>query len=179
MTWTKLGDEFPADARDLSDAAFRTHVEALCWSNSRRLDLLIPKREVRRFTETTDPDTAVEELVATGWWQDCADAGWYVGCRFAEWQLERSVIEHRNKLHADRQRRYRMHRAGDHRQCKDPTACVTRHETRDETNHPGRDGSGRDGKDELRPGQEEQKHGVTCSCSECAAEREFLTDAGW
>ena len=95
MTWVKLGDEYPVAARTLSDAAFRTHTEALCWSASRLLDLQIPKHELRRFAETADPDTAVEELVNAAWWQDCGDAGWYVGCRFAEWQLERAVVEHR------------------------------------------------------------------------------------
>ena len=40
------GDEFPAAARNLSDAAFRPHMESLCWSNSRLLDLMIPRHEV-------------------------------------------------------------------------------------------------------------------------------------
>ena len=73
MTWTKLGEEFSDAARDLSDAAFRTHIEALMWSNRRGLDLQVPKRDLKRFAETDDPDTAVKALVAAGWWQDCGD----------------------------------------------------------------------------------------------------------
>ena len=112
MTFTKLGDEFPAEARTLSDAAFRTHIEALCWSSSRLLDLLIPKHEVRRFAETADPFTAVEELVSAGWWQDGGDAGWYIGCRFSEWQWDRAHVEHRREQVAEAQRRRRAHNGG-------------------------------------------------------------------
>jgi len=54
MTWTKLGDEFSDAAAGLSSAAFRTHVEALCWSNRRLLDLIIPKASLKRFAE--DPN---------------------------------------------------------------------------------------------------------------------------
>jgi hypothetical protein len=177
MTWTKLGDEFPAAARNLSDGAFRTHVEALTWSSSRLLDLMIPKHEVRRFAETLDPDTAVEELLDAGWWQDCGDAGWYIGCRFAEWQLERSVIDHRRALAAERQRRKRLHASGDHSLCTE-TCSVTRDSprdvARDDTRDPGRGGSGRGGKDELRPREEEQeprKHPKACVCEDCFARR--------
>jgi hypothetical protein len=159
VTWSKFGDEFPAAARDLSDAAFRTHVEAVCWSNGRLLDLMIAKHEVRRFAETSDPVTAVEELVAAGWWQDCGDAGWYIGCRFAEWQLERSVIDHRRALAAERQRRKRLHASGVHSLCSD--CSVTRDNPRDvqrdNPRDPGRDGSGRDGNDNY--GLEEKEQG--------------------
>ena len=79
--WTKLGDEWSAEARDLSDAAYRTHVDALCWSNERLLDLRIPRRDLRRFAETADPDAAVKELIAAGWWRDDGD-GWFIGLRF-------------------------------------------------------------------------------------------------
>ena len=173
MTWTKIGDEFPAAARNLSDAAFRTHMESLCWSNSRLLDLMIPKHEVRRFAETADPATAVEELVAKGWWQDCGDAGYNIGCRFADWQLDRAVIEKRKADAALRRRRSRLHGADDHSLCencaaamrdrtrdetRDKTRDETRDKTRDKTRDPGRVGSGT-GRDQLRP-REEQEAGA-------------------
>lgn len=142
MSWTKLGDEFSDEAQDLSNAAFRTHVEALLWSNRRLLDLVIPKRDLKRFAEAPDPGDAAEELVAAGWWQDAGDS-WYVGVHFAEWQQESVVIEHKRKLATERQRRHRLHEAGDHTTCTG--ACsVTRDVTRESSRDPGRDGTGRE-----------------------------------
>ena len=108
MTWTKLGDEFSDEARDLSDAAYRTHVDALCWSNRRQLDLVIPKRDLRRFGETGDPDTAAKELVHGGWWEAHGDA-WWIGLRFADWQIESAVVVRKREQSATTTRRSRMH----------------------------------------------------------------------
>lgn len=116
MTWTKFGEEWPDEARDLTDAAFRTHSEALCWSNRRGLDLVIPKRDLKRFAETDNPDVAVKDLIASGWWQDCGDT-WFVGVRFADWQLESTVVARRREQSALTTRRSRLHKAGDHSLC--------------------------------------------------------------
>jgi len=70
MTWTKLSDDFGDDCWTLSDAAFRLHVEGLCYSNRKLLDLSLPKEEVRRFAKNPE---AVAELVAAGWWSDRPD----------------------------------------------------------------------------------------------------------
>lgn len=148
MTWTKLGGEWRIAARDLSDAAYRTHTDALCWSNDDGLDLMIPKRDLKRFAETANPDAAVAELVETGWWQDCGPDGWYIGCRFSEWQLESSVVAKRKEATALRVRRHRAHNVGDHSLCDPSKECVTqsvtRYVTRDDTRYPVRDGSGRE-----------------------------------
>lgn len=142
MTWTKLGDEYPAAARELTDAEFRTHVEALCWSAFRLLDLRIPKAEVRRFAESPDAEGAVKGLAVKGWWEDLGDS-WYIGGRFAEWQIERVVAEKRRNDDALRQRRRRMHKAGDHSLCLvGNCAAVTRDDMRDVTRAHGRDGTG-------------------------------------
>ena len=138
MTWTKLGDEFSDAAAPLSDAAFRTHVEALCWSNRRLLDLTISKRELKRFAETDNPNAAAKELVTTGWWEDRGD-DWWIGSRFADWQVERSVIEQRRADTAARVRRHRMHKADDHSLCE-PSRCNA---LRDALPGSGRDGPGR------------------------------------
>jgi hypothetical protein len=139
MSWTKLGDEFSDEARDLTDAEFRTHVEALNWSNRRLLDLMIPKRDLRRFAESRDAEAAAAGLVAKGWWSSLK-AHWDIGLRFPEWQLERTVIEHRREGAALRKRRQRLHESGDHSTC---ISCS--HVTRDGTRDPGRVGTGRDG----------------------------------
>lgn len=134
MTFTQFGDEFSDAAADLTDAEFRTHVEALIWSSRRLLDLHIPKRHVRRFAESADAAAAVDGLVVKGWWEDRGDA-WWIGVHFAEWQEERSDVERRREGAALRSRRWRKHRLGDHSLCL-PRRCpqaVTRDETSDET----------------------------------------------
>lgn len=147
MSWTKLGDEFSDEAQDLSSDAFRTHVEALLWSNRRLLDLVIPKRDLKRFAESPDPGAAAEELVAAGWWQDAVDS-WYVGVHFAEWQQESVVIEHKRKTSAMTTRRNRLHKAGDHSICR-PEHCKVAHDrdaspptSRAQSPGTGRDGTG-------------------------------------
>jgi hypothetical protein len=142
--WTKIGDEWPDVSRDLTDAEHRTHVDALCWSNRRLLDLRVPKRDLRRFAESPDAEIAVKGLMAKGWWEDLGDC-WDIGLVRPEWQLESAVIEHRRAGDALRQRRHRMHDAGDHSLCTERCPFVTRDATRDATRDPGRGGSVRDG----------------------------------
>jgi hypothetical protein len=144
VTWTKLGDEFSDEARDLSDAAYRTHVDALCWSNRRQLDLVIPKRDLRRFGETDDPDTAAKELVHGGWWEDRGDA-WWIGCRFADWQQESVVIAKRREQSATTTRRSRLHKVGDHSLCLAKHCTALAGDTSQDVSRDLSPGSGRDG----------------------------------
>jgi len=116
MTWTKLGEEFPDEAGDLTSDAFRLHVEALAWSNRRLLDLIVPKRDLRRFTFVTDSTAAVDELVRQGWWQDC-EGDWFIGMKFPEWQQEREQVEHRRAANRLSQNRKRKHDIGNHELC--------------------------------------------------------------
>jgi hypothetical protein len=104
VTWTKLGDEYSDEARDMTDAEYRTHSEALIWSNRRGLDLLIPKRDLKKFAESPDAGDAPAGLIAKGWWADEGDC-WNVGLRFPEWQLERVVVQQRKEANALRVRR--------------------------------------------------------------------------
>jgi hypothetical protein len=127
MTWTKLGDEFAAEAAPLSDMAFRTHVEALMWSNHRLLDLVIPKRDLYRFAETAEPDKAAAELVDKEWWEDRGPV-WWIGCRFPHWQRDRVQIDAQRKGWAERQRRSRRHKLGDHSLCLND--CPSRRDSR-------------------------------------------------
>jgi hypothetical protein len=111
--WTRLGDEFAFESQDLTDAEFRTHVEALMWSNWRGLDLLIPKGNLARFPESPDAEVAAVGLLAKGWWEDRGDC-WYVGLRFPEWQRQRAAIEQEREAEVLRARQKRMHKAGDY-----------------------------------------------------------------
>ncbi len=134
MTWTKLEEEWPDAAREMTDAAFRTHVEALCWSNRRGLDLHIPKRDLKRFAETDDPETAVKNLIAAGWWQDCGDK-WFIGVQFADWQLPATVVEHRRKQSALTTKRGRLHAIDDHSLCL-PKNCAKARESKSSDTSP-------------------------------------------
>ena len=87
MTWTKTGTEFPGQCADdaLSDAAYRTHHEAISWLYSvEKMSLRIPKRLVRRFAASDDYADACLELVIVGYWKD----------RGAEWE----IIHHANVI---------------------------------------------------------------------------------
>ncbi len=87
MTWTKLSDDFTDDCWNLSDKAFRLHVEGLTWSNRKLLDLRLPKADVRRFAKHAD---AVTELVETGWWSEDGDE--YVIRHHATYQRSREAV---------------------------------------------------------------------------------------
>lgn len=143
--WTKIGDEFVDDAADLSDAAVRTHLEALAWSNRRLLDLVIPKRDLRRFAFSETADAAVTELVNVGWWEDCGNC-WALVYR-PEWQQSREQVEKRREDNL----RSQWHRRGKHDLCvvgkcaalsADDTRADARADTDDDDGaDPGRVGS--------------------------------------
>lgn len=73
MTWTKLGDEFTAECGnvELSDAAFRTHVELIAWCyRVEQMDLLIPKSRLAKVLESEHAETGMRELLAQGWYRN-------------------------------------------------------------------------------------------------------------
>lgn len=129
MTWTKLGDEFGDAAAALSDAAHRTHVDALNWSNRLLLDLVVPKLHLRRFAfspavDVPQPDTCpvVRELIEGGWWED-RDEAWYIGLRWPEWQRDRAQVERTRGAASERKRRERAHARDDHSLCLPTAPC--------------------------------------------------------
>jgi hypothetical protein len=88
-------------ARNLTSDAWRTHVEALIWSNARGLDLIVPTCDVRRFAETrADLDRVIAELLDTGWWTELPtafDIGTAEEGRTRGWQpTADQVIKHRS-----------------------------------------------------------------------------------
>lgn len=111
MTWVKISDDFAEDCSSLSDAAFRTHVEALGWVMRRERGARFPKRELRRFTETRgDGEAAARELVEKGYWAEQGEE-WEVVHSYAN-QPEPEVIAARRAADAERQRRARLRAAG-------------------------------------------------------------------
>lgn len=68
MTWLKVSDDFPDQCADLSDAAYRTHTEGLCWCMRRETGGYLSRRDVRRMAESEWADEAVQELLDAGFW---------------------------------------------------------------------------------------------------------------
>lgn len=117
MNWTKFGDEYPVEARELTDAEWRTHGEALMWSNLNGLDLRIPKNHVRRFAETSVPiDIVTAGLEDKGWWRS-EGREWYIGIVHPEWQSSSEGLRIDRDKAAARMRRVRRHNKGDHSLC--------------------------------------------------------------
>lgn len=110
MTWTKLSDDFADECSSLSDAAFRTHVEALIWTMRRETGGCITMRDVRRFAESPHAEMAVAELVACGWWS--IDGQGYLVHHHMEHQPEPDLIAKRRQDTAERVRKHRRKRAG-------------------------------------------------------------------
>lgn len=133
MTWTKLGDEFGDECADLSDAAFRTHVEGLIWTMRRETGGFIVSKDVKRFSESPHAEAAIAELVATGWWS-IERQGYRIN-HHMEHQPEPQLIARRRELTNERVRKHRLKKAG-----LSTSNPVSERVTRDGT---GRDGSGK------------------------------------
>ena len=131
MTWTKLGAEWPDEARNLSDAAYRLHIDALTYSNRLLADLIVDKSDLRRFAYVSGPDAAARELVAAGWWED-RGTRWYIGGKFAGWQRSREQVEAKRSTDTKGQRRKRLHDNGDHSEC---LHCQSSHDNAHESSH--------------------------------------------
>jgi hypothetical protein len=112
MAFTMLGAEFPDDAADLSDCAFRTHVEGMVWSAKRGLDMRIPKRDLVRFAFSPTCEDGIRELLAFGWWVDRGDYYELVhDSAAAQWT---SAQQERQRT---RWRRAQAHKRGNHTLC--------------------------------------------------------------
>ena len=132
MTWTKLGAEWPDEARNLSSDAYRLHVDALCYSNRLLSDLIINKAEVKRFSWIADSDAAAREPVTGGWWEDLG-VRWFIGAKFAGWQRSREQVETKRNTDTKAQRRKRLHDSGDHAECL--PSCPSAHDTAHDNAH--------------------------------------------
>lgn len=138
MTWTKLSDDFTDDCWQLSDAAFRLHVDGLVWSNRKLLDLRLSKDDIVRWAKHP---VAAEELVAAGWWTDEGDH--YTIVHHGAYQRSRDMalkLQERNQQNG---------RKGG-RPPKVPRERFSPNETQTETQmgtdvETQRDGTGRDG----------------------------------
>ena len=114
MTWTKLSDDFADECGDLSDHAFRCHVEGLIWALRRETGGYLSDRDVRRCMESERAEDGVAELVARGMWAREGD-GYRIG-HHMEHEPEPEVLVKRRAATAERVRRHRLKAAGGPRQ---------------------------------------------------------------
>lgn len=73
MTWRKTGSEFDGECAhvDLSDAAYRTHQEAIGHVYEvGSMECVFAKKRVRNFAHSDDAEQAVRELLEHGFWVD-------------------------------------------------------------------------------------------------------------
>jgi len=138
MTWTKLSDDFGDQCASLSDAAFRTHVEALIWTMRRETGGYLSTRDVTRLAESLHSDMAAAELVQAGYWSIENDG--YRVVHHMEHQPEIEVIAARRRNDAERQRRKRYKAA----RVENGEQSSRRDTRRDDPRDPGRVGSGRE-----------------------------------
>jgi hypothetical protein len=154
MTWLKLSDDWYRVCRGLSDAAFRTHTEAMAWTMDCETGGAISQRDIPRFAESPHVNEAITELIAMGFWTPIGDDFQLVVGM--EYQPEPEVLAKRRELTAERQRKYRRKAVGLTPEDMPSPRDETRYKLRDETRYPGRVGSGRDGVPKSVPRQEEQ-----------------------
>lgn len=80
MTWSKFGTEYRDECAEagLSDAAFRTHTEALMYLYGIESgDMHVKRQLVRKWAGSDNYQAAVSELVAAGFW-NTAGNDWQV-----------------------------------------------------------------------------------------------------
>lgn len=177
FVWLKLSDDFgELCARlELSDAAFRTHVEGMAWAMQRENGGKVYKNEVKRFAESDQYQNAVDELVRKDCWS--VNEKGYIIKLHMEHQIEPEVIAARRNANAQRQRKSRLNMLRRSKETPQPTNDFARDTTRDDTRDAGLDGSGLDEQthlgEELRLVEKEicAECGVDpCDCSEIWAD---------
>lgn len=123
MTWTKLSDTFTDDADllalDRDDRLLL--VEATVYANRILSDGHIPRRSLLRFTDHPDPTAGMRALVGAGLVEE-TDLGWLIR-NWTREQRARSEVEQIRARNRERQRIYRLHKAGVHAEC-DPKRCT-------------------------------------------------------
>lgn len=125
VTWNKHGTEFYDECADagLSDAAFRTHVEAIGWIyRVERPDMRIPKHLLRRFAGSDQWEIAAKDLAEVGFWQDDGDAYVIVHHRDVVRESIAAQVKHREQARIRQQRK----RKRDARVTRDVDRDVTR-----------------------------------------------------
>ena len=159
MTWLKLADEFAKECRRarISDAAFRIHVEALCFAMDDENGGVIYKDDLLSISRVADPLVAVEELCDSSFWERISESKWQI-LHQMEHQPDVETLTARRKLATARQARKRRKAAG--LEVPEPRkgSLYPRDKGRDNPRDPVRSDSVRDGESQhLNPPREEEE----------------------
>jgi hypothetical protein len=115
VTWSKFGDNFNdrADFAPMSRSARLLVIELILWSNAQLTDGEIPRFMLRRITDSETIEADLKECLETGIVQEHGEA------YQVDWsdQLSKDQILSNRKATAERQDRYRRHKADDHSLC--------------------------------------------------------------
>lgn len=137
MPYAKLDDTLLDRLEDsgVSRDASLLYVEGLSYCSRVLSDGILPAR-LAKLSSSPDPEAAGEELVSAGWWQP--GEGGYVVVDYLMHQDSATVVLSRREQAAERQRRSRLHKGGDHSMCVRGRYCpdgqqepVTRDMTRE------------------------------------------------
>lgn len=115
MTWLKLSDDFSRDMafHRVSDAAFRTHVEALNRCMFRLNEGVIQVNELNRFLESPLWSQSVDELIDKGLWSMNEDDDSFTVHHAMEYQRTPDQVAKEREGNKERQRRRREGRTQD------------------------------------------------------------------
>jgi hypothetical protein len=112
MTWVRVDDGFADHPKvlDVSDAAFRLHVCAMCWSGRRLTDGAIKHRDLRILigmlrTPPTNPADIVQELLDAHLWEDMGDS-WAIH-DWLEYNPSAEQVIAERTANANRQRKFK------------------------------------------------------------------------
>lgn len=109
MAWVRLDDQFPDNKKvvPLTDAAFRLHVSAMCWSMQQLTDGIIPKTIVKKLAWFHDGESnaLLTELLTAELWHDIGVS--YEIHDYLEYNPSAEEIKRKRKLNAKRQARHR------------------------------------------------------------------------
>lgn len=107
MPWVRLDDEFPSHRKveRLTDAAFRLHVQGICWCARNLTDGHISRDDLDFVSRIRRPRRHAAQLVVAGLWSE-TDSGWYIH-DYLEYQPSKAQVERRRENDAERKTRWR------------------------------------------------------------------------
>lgn len=161
LMWMKLSDDFYKDCRraKLTDAAFRVHVEMLCFAMDDENGGAITWDDITSISRAQNIPTAVEQLVAVEFWARTGDETWQI-IHQMEHQPDVEVLTKRREQAAERQRKKRRKAIGLDSEGTLSRRDSPRDEVRDDPRDPGRGWSGRYGESqETNPALEQEANG--------------------
>jgi hypothetical protein len=109
MPWVRFDDQFPWHLKvsRLSDAAFRLHTSAVCWSSRHLTDGQIPHDGLRDVApRVRQPMKAADELVSVGLWRT-EEAGWIIH-DYLDYQPSAAEVRAKRKAATERKRQSRI-----------------------------------------------------------------------